>query len=170
MFGAGFQLPIEFLRAQVLIFQVVRGAEYDVQGNDRDVVVVLDLRRQRRRAVGHNPDGHGYISLRGPADGPAGTGAPGSTGGGMRLFPRTWKGKLWALALAPLGLVVIALAVTVVFWSVMSFVLAALFALYGALIVGLVLCLAGYMFWRRAKLAGLRVGWRDSDGPPSSLR
>ena len=88
----------------------------------------------------------------------------------MRLFPRTWKGKLWALALAPLGLVVIALAVTVVFWSVMSFVLAALFALYGALIVGLVLCLAGYMFWRRAKLAGLRVGWRDSDGPPSSLR
>ena len=87
----------------------------------------------------------------------------------MRLFPRTWKGKLSALALAPLGLLVVFLAVTVVFWPVMSFVLAALFALYGALVVLLVLCFAGYVLWRRSMLGALRVGWRDSDGSPPSL-
>ncbi len=85
----------------------------------------------------------------------------------MRLFPRTWKGKLRVLALAPLGLALMALAITVVFWTVMSFVVAALFALYGALIVVVGLSLAGYMFWRRAKVGGLRVGWHDDGSPPS---
>lgn len=73
----------------------------------------------------------------------------------MRLVPPTWKGKLKALALLPPIVLAICVALTVVFWSAMSFVLAALFALYGALITLLWVAFVGYLIRRRTRLVAL---------------
>jgi hypothetical protein len=73
----------------------------------------------------------------------------------MRLVPRTWKGKLRALGLLPFVLLAVYLVFTVVFWSAMSFVLAALFALHGALVALVAIAFFGYVIWRRRRLAFL---------------
>ena len=84
----------------------------------------------------------------------------------MRLIPPTWKGKLQALALIPLIVPAVYVVVTVVFWPAMSFVLAALFALYGALLTLLWAAFMGYLVWRRSRLVSLDSRWDEvADNP-----
>ncbi len=79
----------------------------------------------------------------------------------MRLIPRTWKDKLLvALATPPLILAVY-IVLTLAFWSAMSFVLTALFALVGGVLTLLTVAFFGYLVFRRKKLGALRQQWAD---------
>ncbi len=84
-----------------------------------------------------------------------------------RLVPRTLKGKIQAALFAPWAALAAALVLLVVFWPWLSYALAALFALVGALAALAALAAAGYVVWRRRKLAALRVDWSDADAETS---
>ena len=80
-----------------------------------------------------------------------------------RIIPGTLKGKILAALFAVVALVVLALALLVVFWTWLSWVLAAAFVLYGAVVVLLALGLLGYLVWNRRKLTALRLDWSDRE-------
>ena len=80
-----------------------------------------------------------------------------------RIIPRTLKGKILAALFAVIALVVLALALLVVFWTWLSWVLVAAFVLYGAVVVLLALGLLGYLVWNRQKLTALRLDWSDQE-------
>ena len=69
-----------------------------------------------------------------------------------RLRPHTVKGWVRFAVLAPSALVVIALVLLVVFWSVLWYALAAAFALFGALVVLLFVAFVVYAVTRRRHL------------------
>ncbi len=87
----------------------------------------------------------------------------------MRLPPRTWLGKLRLLAVASAAALTILLVAVVVFWPVMSFVVAALLALYGAVTVVAVGTLIVYLALRRRRLDALRLDWRDEEAPTTAV-
>ena len=80
-----------------------------------------------------------------------------------RIIPSTLKGKILAALLAVVVLVVLALALLVVFWTWLSWVLVAAFVLYGAVVVLLAVGLLGYLVWNRRKLTALRMDWSDRE-------
>ncbi len=80
-----------------------------------------------------------------------------------RIVPGTLKGKILAALLAVVALVVLALALLVVFWTWLSWVLVAAFVLYGAVVVLLAVGLLGYLVWNRQKLTALRLDWSDRE-------
>ena len=84
----------------------------------------------------------------------------------MRLVPPTWTGKAQALTIIPPLAALAALVVTVLFWPVMSFVLAALFAFYGALIAALTVGFAVYLGMRRTRFSALREHWQEAEADP----
>ena len=80
-----------------------------------------------------------------------------------RIIPGTLKGKILAALLAVITLVVLALALLVVFWTWLSWVLVAAFVLCGAVVVLLAVGLLVYLLTQRRKLTALRVGWTDGE-------
>ena len=86
----------------------------------------------------------------------------------MSLVPRTLKGKILAASIALAALFTVAVALLVVFWAWLSYVLAAAFALYGALITLAGTGLAAYLVWRRHKLTALRLDWTDREAQSHS--
>ena len=80
-----------------------------------------------------------------------------------RIIPGTLKGKILAALLAVITLVVLALALLVVFWTWLSWVLVAAFVLCGAVVVLLAVGLLVYVLTQRRKLTALRVGWTDGE-------
>ena len=81
----------------------------------------------------------------------------------MRIVPRTVKGKTLAALLALAAVSVLALALLVVFWTWLSYVLVAVFMLYGAVVVLLGLGLVVYLVWQRRKVIALRLDWPDRE-------
>ena len=81
----------------------------------------------------------------------------------MSLVPPTLKGKVLAASIALIALFAVAVALLVVFWAWLSYVLAAALALYGALITLAGAGLAAYLVWRRRKLTALRIDWMDRE-------
>ncbi len=86
----------------------------------------------------------------------------------MRLVPRTAKGKLLAALATPPSILAAYLVLTWAFWSVMSFVLAALLALAGGALTLLTVAFLGYLVFRRRKLGALRRAWEDELPEPSN--
>ncbi len=84
----------------------------------------------------------------------------------MRIIPPTLKGKVVAALLGLAALITLALALLVVFWTWLSYVLVAVLILYGAVIVLLALGLLGYLVRRRQKLTALRLEWTDGETQP----
>ena len=85
-----------------------------------------------------------------------------------RIVPRTLKGKIRASLLGLLAMMVLGLALLVVFWTWLSWVLVVAFLLCGAVVVLLAASLPLYLLRRRQKLAALRVGWTDHEAQHSS--
>jgi len=82
-----------------------------------------------------------------------------------RLRPHTVKGWVRFAVLAPSALVVIALVLLVVFWSVLWYALAGAFALFGALVVLLFVAFVGYVVTRRRQLLAVFREPKGLEGP-----
>ncbi|MCY4110979.1 MAG: hypothetical protein OXF96_03435 [Chloroflexi bacterium] len=80
-----------------------------------------------------------------------------------RLRPHTVKGWVRFGVLAPALLLLICLALLVVFWSVLWYVLAAAFALFGALVVLMFVAFVVYAVARRRNLLAVFRGLNSDD-------
>lgn len=80
-----------------------------------------------------------------------------------RIIPSTLKGKILAALLGLSALAVLALALLVVFWTWLSWVLVAAFILLGATVILLAAGLLIYLFKQRRKLTALRLDWSDRE-------
>lgn len=80
-----------------------------------------------------------------------------------RIIPSTLKGKILAALLGLSAVAVLALALLVVFWTWLSWVLVAAFILLGAAVVLLAVGLLVYLFKQRRKLTALRPDWIDRE-------
>lgn len=80
-----------------------------------------------------------------------------------RIIPSTLKGKILAALLGLSALAVLALALLVVFWTWLSWVLVAAFILLGAAVILLAAGLLIYLFKQRRKLTALRLDWSDRE-------
>lgn len=81
-----------------------------------------------------------------------------------RLRPHTVKGWVRFAVLAPPLLLVTALVLLVVFWSVLWYALAGAFALFGALVVLLFVAFVVYVVTRRRQLLAVFRGPKGSKG------
>jgi hypothetical protein len=86
----------------------------------------------------------------------------------VRIVPRTLKGKVVAAILGLAALVTLAVALLLVFWTWLSYVLVAVLILYGTVIALLALGLMGYLVWQRRKLTALRLDWTDGEIQPQA--
>lgn len=82
-----------------------------------------------------------------------------------RLRPHTVKGWVRFAVLAPPVLLVTALVLLVVFWSVLWYALAAAFALFGALVVLLFVAFVVYVVTRRRHLLAVFREPKGLEGP-----
>lgn len=82
-----------------------------------------------------------------------------------RIVPRTLKGKILATLVGLAAAAILGMALLVVFWTWLSWVLVAAFILCGALVVLLAAGLLIYLLRQRQKLMALRVNWIDREAP-----
>lgn len=80
-----------------------------------------------------------------------------------RIIPRTLKGKVLATLVSLVAVAILGLALLVVFWTWLSWVLVAAFVLCGAVVVLLAAGLLYYFVRRRRKISALRVDWTDRE-------
>ncbi|MCY3895151.1 MAG: hypothetical protein OXG17_01645 [Chloroflexi bacterium] len=78
-----------------------------------------------------------------------------------RIVPSTLKGKILAAVAGLVAAVIVALALLIVFWTWLSWVLVAAFILVGVVVVLAAAGLPIYLFKRRRKLTALRADWTD---------
>lgn len=84
-----------------------------------------------------------------------------------RIIPRTLKGKILAALVGLAAASILAIALLVLLWTWLSWVLVAAFILCGAVVVLLAAGLLGYLVRQRRKLSALRANWTDREAPGS---
>ncbi len=92
-----------------------------------------------------------------------------SSGRGPRFRPRTVTGWLQLAFALPWVLLAIALALLVVFWSALWYVVAALFSLFGAIVSILFLAFVVYVLARRKNLMAVFREPKAEDEPSAPI-